>query len=324
MKRKKIKVLMVIVALITFIYVNNSSLFVKTDEEKKPWLLAHRGMAQTFDMEGVTGDTCTAEMIHQPEHSYLENTISSMEAAFNKGADVVEFDVQMTKDNDFAVFHDWTLECRTNGEGVTREHTMNELKQLDIGYGYTADKGKTHPLRGKGIGLMPSLDEVLTEFRDQSFLIHIKSDDPAEGELLAKHLSKLPKDRLTQLSVYGGDQPINSLKEKLPEMRVMSKQTMKDCMLPYMAVGWTGYVPSKCENTQIHMPESYGKWMWGWPEKFISRLEDRGTRVIIVAGNGGWSEGYDSVKDLKRLPDHYTGGIWTNRIDEIVDEVHQQ
>lgn len=324
MKRKRIKVLMVIVALVTFIYVNNSSLFVKKEEEEKPWLLAHRGMAQTFDMEGITGDTCTAEVIHEPEHRYLENTISSMSAAFNEGADVVEFDVQMTKDNDFAVFHDWTLECRTNREGVTREHTMKELKQLDIGYGYTADEGKTYPFRGKGIGLMPSLDEVLTEFPNQSFLIHIKSDDPDEGKLLAKHLSKLPKDRLNQLSVYGGDQPVKTLKEKLPEMRVMSKQTMKDCMLPYIAVGWTGYVPSKCENTQIHMPESYGKWMWGWPEKFISRFENKGTRVLVVAGNGGWSEGFDSVEDLKRLPDHYSGGIWTNRIDKIVDEVLQK
>lgn len=324
MKRKRIKVLILFLVLIAFMYVNNSSLFSKKDEEEKPWLLAHRGLAQTFDMEGINGDTCTAEVIHEPEQMYIENTISSMKAAFNEGADVVEFDVHMTKDNDFAVFHDWTLECRTNGAGVTREHTMKELKQLDIGYGYTADNGKTYPFRGKGIGLMPSLDEVLTAFPNKSFLIHIKSDDPDEGELLAKHLSKLPKDRLTQLSVYGGDQPIKSLKEKLPEMRVMSKETMKDCLLPYMAVGWTGYVPSKCENTQIHMPESYGKWMWGWPEKFISRLEDKGTRVLIVAGDGDWSEGFDSVEDLKRLPDHCSGGIWTNRIDQIVDEVNRK
>ncbi|HWL13904.1 MAG TPA: hypothetical protein VNQ57_12995, partial [Ureibacillus sp.] len=41
------------------------------------------------------------------------------------------------------------------------------------------------------------------------------------------------------------------------------------------------------------------------------------TRVIVVAGDGGWSEGFDSAEDLKRLPDHFTGGIWTNRIDRI-------
>jgi hypothetical protein len=33
----------------------------------------------------------------------------------------------------------------------------------------------TDPFRGKGVGLMPSLDEVLTRFPDREFLIDIKS-----------------------------------------------------------------------------------------------------------------------------------------------------
>jgi len=157
--------------LVVFMYINNTSLFTKTKDED-PLLLAHRGMAQTFHMEGIKSDTCTAERIYEPEHPYLENTIPSMEAAFGAGADIVEFDVQPTKDGQFAVFHDWTLECRTDGKGVTREHTMQELKSLDIGYGYTADNGKSYPFRGKGVGLMPSLEEVLSYFPDESFLIH--------------------------------------------------------------------------------------------------------------------------------------------------------
>lgn len=87
-------------------------------------MLAHRGMAQTFIMEGITAETCTAERIYEPDHPFLENSISSMEAAFEAGADIVEFDVQLTKDGEFAVFHDWILECRTDGEGVIRDHTM--------------------------------------------------------------------------------------------------------------------------------------------------------------------------------------------------------
>ncbi|MFP3499262.1 glycerophosphodiester phosphodiesterase family protein, partial [Pseudomonas sp. SIMBA_059] len=84
--------------------------------------MAHRGLAQTFTMEGITGETCTAERIHEPEHPYLENTIPSMEAAFGAGADVVELDVQLTKDGDFAVFHDWMLDCRTEGTGQIRDY----------------------------------------------------------------------------------------------------------------------------------------------------------------------------------------------------------
>src|SRR5690606_17710090 len=149
------------------------------------------------------------------------------------------------------VFHDWTLECRTEGKGVIREHTMQELKQLDIGYGYTADNGETYPFRGKGTGLMPTLDEVLSQFPEQSLLRHIKSNVPYEGEQLANYLATFPDSRLKELSVYGGDRPIAVLNEHLPNLRVMSLDTIKRCLLPYKAADWTGYVPSACENTQL-------------------------------------------------------------------------
>ncbi|MBE4908375.1 glycerophosphodiester phosphodiesterase [Bacillus luteolus] len=302
--------------LFIFIYINNSSIFVN-HETSDSLLLAHRGIAQTFSFEGIDNNTCTAERIYPPEHPYLENTITSMEAAFDAGADIVELDIHPTSDGQFAVFHDWTLDCRTSGTGVTREHTMAELKSLDIGYGYTADNGKTYPFRGKGQGLMPSLDEVLSYFPDQSFLIHIKSNDPNEGIQLAQYLADLSPEQLSLLSVYGGDNPIAILKQQMPALRVMSKATMKDCLIPYFATGWTGIVPSNCKNSQLHLPEKIAPWIWGWPHKFISRMENEGTRVIVVAGDGGFSEGFDQKEDLERLPEEYFGGIWTNRIDII-------
>lgn len=307
---------LVFLIFVIFIFLNNSSLFTK-ERDGKPFLLAHRGLAQTFSMEGITGETCTAERIFKPEHPYIENTLPSIEAAFDAGADMVELDIKPTKDGQFAVFHDWTLECRTNGKGMTKDYTMAELKKLDIGYGYTADHGKTYPFRGRGIGLMPSLTEVLTKFPEGTFLIHIKSNDATEGVQLADFLSKLPKKRLSQLTVYGGDNPIQALKEQLPNIRVMSKASLKSCLLPYIGIGWTGLIPSACKNTQLHVPEKYASLLWGWPNKFLNRMDAVNTRVIIVAGNGTWSEGFDSKNDIKRLPSDFTGGIWTNRIDRI-------
>jgi glycerophosphoryl diester phosphodiesterase len=315
-KRKGKKIIIGLLILMAFMYVNNSSLFFKASNER-PKLLAHRGLAQTYPIEGIVNDTCTAERIYEPEHPYIENTLPSIEVAFKAGADIVELDVHPTTDGEFAVFHDWTLDCRTNGEGETRKLSMEELKELDIGYGYTADKGKTYPFRGKGIGLMPSLEEVFQEFPEKSFLIHIKSDDPEEGDQLARYLSTLSDERISHLSVYGGDQPIATLKEKLPHLRVMSKATMKSCLLPYMAVGWTGYVPSACNKTQLHIPEKIAPWLWGFPEKFVNRMEKADTRVILVAGDGSWSEGFDNKEDIKRLPRNYHDVIWTNRIDKI-------
>ncbi|WP_307893399.1 glycerophosphodiester phosphodiesterase family protein [Bacillus swezeyi] len=319
-KRKKLskrKVWWIFLLFIAFIYVGNSSFLVK-ERSGKPVLLAHRGLSQTFRMEGITNDTCTAERIDQPEHSYLENTLPSMEAAFAAGADIVELDIKPTKDGKFAVFHDWTLDCRTNGTGMTKDYTMAELKKLDIGYGYTADHGKTHPFRGKGIGLMPSLDEVLEHFPHRSLLIHIKSNDLNEGVQLAGKLAELPQKRLNKLTVYGGDEPIAALKKELPSLRVMSKETMKSCLIPYISAGWTGFIPDTCKHTQLHIPEKITPWLWGWPDRFLNRMDKANTRVIVTGESGShFSSGFDTPEDIKRLPEDYTGGIWTNRIDRI-------
>lgn len=106
--------------LIVFMFFNNSSLLTK-ERKGEPFLLAHRGLGQTFTMKGIEWDTCTAERIYEPEHPYLENTLASMEAAFAAKADLVELDIKPTKDGKFAVFHDGTLDCRTNVKGSTKD-----------------------------------------------------------------------------------------------------------------------------------------------------------------------------------------------------------
>lgn len=322
-KTKKRKALLLLALLVAFIYLNNTS-HLAQPRTGKPFLLAHRGLAQTFSMEGLNNQTNTAQRIFPPEHPYLENTIASMEAAFGYGTDIVELDIQSTKDGQLAVFHDAVLEYRTNGKGSVKDHSMSELKQLDIGYGYTVDGGQSYPFRGKGTGLMPSLEEVFKSFPDRSFLIHIKSNDARDGEDLADYLSAMPVQHLSQLAVYGGDKPVAVLKNRFPELRVMSMASLKDALLSYAAIGWTGYVPASCRNTEIHIPLKYAAYLWGWPDRFLNRMDSVNTRVIVVAGDGGFSEGFDTVEDLKLLPAHYTGGIWTNRIDRIAPLFTQQ
>jgi glycerophosphoryl diester phosphodiesterase len=316
--RRVLKLLAIVFALwAAFAFVNNSSLFAPV-REGRITLLAHRGLAQTFSREGLRGDTCTAERIHPPEHPFLENTPASMAEAFRMGADVVEFDVHPTADGQFAVFHDWTLECRTDGSGVTRKKSLADLKTLDIGHGYTADGGKTFPFRGKGVGLMPSLDEVLDAFPGRRFLINVKSDDPAEGAMLALRLRQLPKNRLAALMVYGGSQPMEVLKERLPALPVMSRQSLVQCALRYFALGWSGYVPRACRDTLVLIPIDYAPWLWGWPDRFLSRMKEVGTEVFVLGPlDGDFSSGIDEETAFRRLPQNFTGGIWTNRIDRI-------
>jgi glycerophosphoryl diester phosphodiesterase len=301
-----------------FIYLNNAA-WLTSAPEGGPILLAHRGLAQTFDLDGVTNDSCTATRIHAPTHPYLENTIASMEAAFRAGADIVEFDIHPTSDSHFAVFHDWTLECRSDGKGVTREHTLTALKALDIGYGYTADGGQTFPFRGKGVGLMPSLDEVLMAFPDQPLLIHIKSNDPQEGEQLASHLAILSPVQRAHLIVYGGTLPIEKIREHLPDLRTMSPAGLTQCLLRYIAFGWSGYVPAACHHSLVLVPNNAAPWLWNWPNGFLNRMTRAGSIVVLVGpySPGEFSRGIDSAAEFAQLPRGFAGGIWTNRIDRI-------
>jgi glycerophosphoryl diester phosphodiesterase len=286
-------------------------------------LLAHRGMAQTYSREGLKNDTCTADRIHAPTHPYLENTIASMRAAFDAGADIVEFDVHGTTDGHFAVFHDWTIECRTEGRGVTHEQTLTYLKSLDIGYGYTADGGKTFPFRGRGVGLMPSLDEVLAAFPEKRFLINMKSNFTADGDRLAERLLKLPPARRALLMSYGGERPMARLRERIPGIRTTSQPVLVGCLTNYLALGWSGHVPESCRNSIVLVPVDRAWLLWGWPNRFLERMNGAAAEVFVrgpYAGGESWG-GLDTDEELEQLPEGFSGGIWTDRIEHIAPKL---
>jgi glycerophosphoryl diester phosphodiesterase len=316
--------LVLVVVVASAIWLNNTSLW--TAPPTKPILLAHRGLAQTYGSAGLTATTCTAARIQPPEHPYLENTLASMKVAFAAGADIVELDIHPTTDGQFAVFHDWTLDCRTNGHGVTRETSMTDLRRLDVGYGYTADGGKTFPFRGKGVGLMPTLDEVLAQFPGKRFLIHIKSNDPDEGRKLATRLESVPDAQLSRLMIYGGNLPVAAARDMLDATPTMSGATLKRCLLRYFLLGWTGYVPPDCERSMLLVPSNYAPWLWGWPNRFLSRMRAHNSEVFVIGRYDGedFSSGIDRVEDLSLLPAGYAGGIWTNRIDRIAPTLRNQ
>ncbi len=281
----------------------------------RPTLLAHRGIAQRFDERNLRNDTCTAQRMLPSDHALIENTLPSIRASFEAGADVVEIDVHPTTDGQFAVFHDWTLDCRTEGHGETRAHTMAELRRLDVGYGYTADGGRTFPLRGKGVGMMPSLDEVLTTFPERRFLVNVKSRDATEGTRLAAALGKYPVERRRMLAVYGGDEPVAEVRRALPEVRTASRSSLKACLLRYLAIGWSGHVPEACTRSVLLVPVNMGFLAWGWPHSFQQRMEAAGSEIVAVGPYGGrFTTGIDTPEDLARLPQDYAGGIWTNEL----------
>lgn len=79
-----------------------------------------------------------------------ENTLSAFELAVTQGADGVELDVQLTKDNKMVVFHDETLDRVTNGTGFLKDYTLEELKKMNCKNRFSSDENLK----------IPTLDEV--------------------------------------------------------------------------------------------------------------------------------------------------------------------
>ncbi|MEL7045953.1 MAG: glycerophosphodiester phosphodiesterase family protein, partial [Pseudomonadota bacterium] len=255
----------------------NSSWFAASGDGE-PTLIAHRGIHQLYSKDGVGRDTCTATRIFEPTHAFQENTIPSIGASFTAGADIVEIDVHPTVDGEFVVFHDWTVDCRTDGEGVTREQTLAYLKSLDIAYAYTADEGRTFPFRGEGVGMMPTLYEVLEEFPTGRFLINIKSGDWNEADSLIRYLEAHDARDPAKNQIYGG-RGVQRIMTSDPEMVFIQRQRAQRCAVKYLLLGWTSYIPKDCRQHAVAVPLNVAWLLWGWPDRFMQRMASVCSRV---------------------------------------------
>lgn len=274
-------------------------------------LLAHRGVHQTYSPEGVQRDTCTATRIHPPAHEYLENTLPSMQAAFAAGAAVVEIDIAVTSDGVVAVFHDWTVECRTDGVGEIRGFSWDELSELDIGYGYTAD-GETHPFRGQGVGLLPRLEDVFEAFPDGQFLINFKSNDPAEAVVLQEVVERENAGQQVW-GVYGGPDAVATDVSKTGA-RGFSEESVLACLTEYLAAESDTATLEACEDTIVVVPLDLASLLNGWPYEFTETMTSHGTSVVISGSNGS---GIDSQAEFDDLPQDLNAYVWTDRVESI-------
>ncbi|MCB1518888.1 MAG: glycerophosphodiester phosphodiesterase [Hyphomicrobiaceae bacterium] len=314
------RILLVLLVFAAAIYLFNASWFAPPPDDPQIRLIAHRGVHQTFSHDGLTNETCTAERIYPPVHDYLENTVASAQAAFELGADVVEFDIAPTSDGQLAVFHDWTIDCRTEGHGDVRDFALADLQALDIGFGYTADGGKSFPFRGKGTGLLPDIAGMFEGTVGGEFLINFKSNDAEEADLLAERLEENPDWLNRTWSAYGGQAPSDKINQLLPGLEAFGSKAARDCLVRYIALGWTGMMPESCHNTKIMVPLNFTWLIWGWPNRFLERARTAGSDVVLIGpvdlANAG-TTGIDTPELLSEVSPAFDGYIWTNRIDLI-------
>lgn len=284
-----------------------------------PFIVAHRGLGQPYYRDGLTAQTCTAARLIAGTHNYLENTLPSIQAAIDLGATIVEFDSQPTADGHFVAFHDATLECRTEASGPVPHHRLETLQRLDIGFGYTADNGASWPFRGTGIGLMPTIEDLLLAFPEQAFLIDIKSGNLDDSRRLGRHIQELSTSRRGQIYVYGRPAAVAAVHAAAPAVIPLTRKRLKRCLTRYIGLGWTGHLPMDCRDTLLTIPRNVAPWLWGWPNRFLHRMSAAGSPVVLLDDyrGEGFSTPIDDPQILRSLPPGYNGGIWTDRIDLV-------
>jgi len=297
-------------ALVAFIYATTYFVhrpFTAAPVAERFERVALRGVHQNFDARGVDNQTCTARRIETPTHRYLENTIESIAAAHDYGADRVEIDIHLSADGHLVVFHDWTLECRTDGTGDTRSKTLAELKALDIGYGYSADGSQSFPFRGDFVAALPSLSEVLVRLPHVALLVDQKDRSAATTRALAKLLEQHP-GAVEQVCLMAVAKRTEQFRRLLPDAcTVDTASTIKSCLLDYLARPWSRSVPDSCARRNLVIPDSpAAALLWGWPGTFVERMHSAGSKVFVIS---------DDPQRAAALAARGFDGIWTRRIE---------
>ena len=139
-----------------------------------PLVIAHRG-----------------DSAHRPE-----NTLASFASALELGVELVELDIQLTRDGHVVVIHDPLLDRTTTGKGAVRAHTLAEIRALSAGYperfgsDFAAERVPTlaeilHLLRGRARALLEIKHEAVTEDEDDGIearaLAEVRKAGASEG-----------------------------------------------------------------------------------------------------------------------------------------------
>lgn len=95
-----------------------------------------------------------------------ENTLLAIQTAIECNADIVEFDIQLTKDKKVVVFHDRSFERITGEQEGVADYSLHELQSKDAGSWFNASFAGTK---------IPTLKETLQlALRQTPIIIEIK------------------------------------------------------------------------------------------------------------------------------------------------------
>jgi glycerophosphoryl diester phosphodiesterase len=113
-----------------------------------------------------------------------EQTLESFTLAIERGAEMIEADVQLTRDGVLAMMHDPTVDRTTDGHGRPADHTWAELQALDAGGWF----GPTYA----GVRIPSAADTIeLARARGVRLCLEVKGRPGREANAIAVALARL-------------------------------------------------------------------------------------------------------------------------------------
>jgi len=143
-----------------------------------------------------------------------ELTRPAFERALELGVDMIELDVQLTRDRQLVVLHDLELGRTVQGQGAVRGHTFDELRELDAGAWFALEYAGAR---------VPSLDEVLDLTDGKAALnVEIKSPAPDWGETADVVLDCLTAKRRLDSTIISSFETgaLRAVRERSAEARI--------------------------------------------------------------------------------------------------------
>lgn len=118
-----------------------------------------------------------------------EHTLPAWDLAISLGADMIEQDVQTTRDGHLVVIHDDTLDRTTNCSGPVRTKTLAELRTCDAGSWF--NDANPQLAKPEYVDLrVPTLAEVFERYGD-TVTYHIETKTPEANPLVERELLRL-------------------------------------------------------------------------------------------------------------------------------------
>lgn len=228
--------------------------------------------------------------------THPENTIPAIVEAARLGAQMIEFDIQLTKDSMMVIMHDETVDRTTNGKGNVSDLTYNYIRSLDAGI-KTAEKFKGT--------LVPTFEEVLAVLPENIWLnCHLKGDE-AVGRAAADLIRK--SGRLHQAFLTCSEKAAIGAKRQVPEILICNGENSYRRNTPKYVAETIGM---KAEFIQLLRPESG---------------EDRKLLIAALKANNVKINYFyaETAQELTTLFDQGVDFVLVNNLGELLPETEK-